>query len=257
MTNEEYIKAIAMRTSRRTYKNSAMGAQTKEVIKTLADWVNENAGLHFVFIEDATFAFTMFSGKFSAIALCGKDTIRERELCGYWGETIVLQAAYHGLGTCWVTGSYNENKMMEYLKLPKGLRLYCVITVGLVNPAKSTKEKIIHNITHKTCKPYQKMFAVCDEKLPDEFAFAMRQVEAAPSSTNRRCVQFKYENKIISASVEDPYSDKSIELGIAQLHFMLGASAKGVKGRWQNGSFAVDNERILKFPQNTGGKTDE
>lgn len=257
MTNEEYIQAIAVRTSRRTYKNSAMGSETTAVIKSLVDWVNENTGLHFVFIEDGTFAFTMFTGRFAAVAVCGKDTISAREQCGYWGETIVLQAAFHGLGTCWVTGSYNENKMMEYLKLPKGLRLYGVITIGLVSPNKSTKEKIIHSITHKTCKPYQKMFTVCDEKLPEEYAFAMQQVEAAPSSTNRRPVHFRYENKTVSASVEDPYSDKSVDFGIAQLHFMLGASAKGVRGKWQNGVFVVDNDRILPFPKKAGEKTDE
>ncbi len=248
MTTDEYIKAISMRTSRRTYKHTPMSDESKAVIKGLVDWVNETAGLDFIFIDEASFAFTVFTGKFSAIAVCGNDKIETREQCGYWGETIVLQAVYHGLGTCWVTGSFNENKILEYLKLPKGIRLYCLITIGLVGEEKSRKEKMLYNVTHKQNKPYQKMFTVSDQKLPDEYAFAMQQVEKAPSSSNRRPVNFKYENGILSASVEDPYSDKSVDFGIAQLHFMLGASSKGVKGKWKNGVFTVDNERILKFP---------
>lgn len=102
------------------------------------------------------------------------------------------------------------------------------------------------------------MFEVCDEKLPEEIVFAMRLVEKAPSSVNRRPVKFRYENGVISASVAEPYSDKSIDFGIAQLHFQLGMSAKGIKGEWSNGTFVVDKTRILKFPEKiqrqNGGK---
>ena len=65
---------------------------------------------------------------------------------------------------------------------------------------------------------------------------------------NRRPVKFRFENGVISASVDEPYSDKSIDFGIAKLHFQLGASAKGVKGEWKNGKFLIDENKILKFP---------
>jgi hypothetical protein len=93
------------------------------------------------------------------------------------------------------------------------------------------------------------MFEFCDKKLPEEFVFAMQQVEKAPSSVNCRPVNFRYENGVISGSVEEPYSIKSIDFGIAQLHFQLGASAKGIKGEWKNGKFIEDGERIIKFPK--------
>lgn len=257
MTNEEYLKAIDLRVSRRTFKNRPLSDEVKAVIKDLVDYVNKKAGLSFAFIEDARFAFNLHSGMTSLIAVCGADTIPAREACGYWGETIVLQCAYHGIGTCWV-GTYNENKVLEKLDLPKGVRLYCVIAVGNVAKNKSFKEKLMYNATHKKSKPYQKMFEVCDEKLPEEIVFAMRLVEKAPSSVNRRPVKFRYENGVISASVAEPYSDKSIDFGIAQLHFQLGMSAKGIKGEWSNGTFVVDKTRILKFPEkNTAAETEE
>ncbi len=248
MKNEEYIKAIEMRSSRRTYKNVPLDKETLEIIKSMVDFVNEKADLNFVLIEDASFAFTVFTGRFACVAVCGPDTIAAREDCGYYGETIVLQCAYHGLGTCWVSGTYNENKILEAIELPPKIRLYGVITIGYVGPKKSMKENMFYKATHKTNKPYQKMFEVCDEKLPPDYEYAMKLVEAAPSAVNRRPVKFRYENGLISASVDEPYSDKSIDFGIAKLHFQLGMSARGIKGEWKNGAFIVDENRILKFP---------
>ncbi len=258
MTNAEYIKAIDKRTSRRTYRTSSLSKEIMQVISEMTEYVNEQTDLDLKFIEDGTPYFTLFSGKFSLVALCGPDTELARIHCGYYGETIVLQCVYHGLGTCWVTGTYNENKLYNDLKLPKGMRLYGVITIGNVKPDKSFKEKMMYNATHKTSKPYQKMYEFCDEKLPEPYVYAMKLVEKAPSATNRRCVIFRYENGMISAKVDAPYSDKSIDFGIAQLHFQLGAQAKGIKGEWNiKGEFVTHEQKVIKFPEQQEEDSDE
>lgn len=251
MTNDEYIKAIEMRRSRRTYRSIGLDEGTKAVIKNLVDIVNKNAGLDFRFVDDGSPAFTIFTGKFSMIAVCGDDSEKMRVKSGYFGEMIVLECTYHGLGTCWVTGTYNENKILEMIKIPKETRLYGVIVIGNVKPKLSQKEKLMYNITHKQNKPYQKMFEVCDEKLPPYYEYAMKLVEKAPSATNSRPVHFKYENGVISGYVDEPYSDKSISFGVAQLHFCIGAKAKGVRGEWDNsGRFCTEDSRVIKFPEN-------
>ena len=63
MTNEEYIKAIDMRTSRRTYKARALDKSILEVLKNMVDAVNEASGLEFQLVEDGTPAFKIFSGR--------------------------------------------------------------------------------------------------------------------------------------------------------------------------------------------------
>ncbi len=242
MTNEEYIKAIGMRRSRRSYRYRPLDNDTLSVISDLVDIVNKKANLDFRLIEDGSQFFTIFTGKFSVIAVCAQDTEKARIQCGYYGEMIVLQCTYHGLGTCWVSGSYNENKVLTKLNLPKAERLYAVIAVGFVKPELSAKEKLIYNVTHKNNKPYQKMFDVCDEKLPLHYETAMKTVEKAPSAVNRRPVHFKYENGVVTAFVDGPYSDKSIDFGIAQLHFQLGAASEGFKGKWDfTGRFCPDS----------------
>ena len=94
------------------------------------------------------------------------------------------------------------------------------------------------------------MFEVCDKKLPPYYEYAMKLVEKAPSATNRRPVHFRYEDDIIKGYVDEPYSDKSLDFGIAQLHFQLGAAAKGIKGEWDNnGRFCTENAKVIKFPE--------
>jgi nitroreductase len=136
MTNEEYLIAIDKRCSRRTFRNIPLDEDTKAVIRDMVEYVNRRDEIHFIFVEDARYAFNSQTGNMSLIAVCGRDTIPARELCGNYGETIVLQCAFHGLGTCWV-GTYNENKLMEQIDIPDGYRLYCVIAVGLVSPDKA------------------------------------------------------------------------------------------------------------------------
>lgn len=258
MTNEEYIKAIEMRRSRRTYCAQPLDEDTISVIKSLVDAVNKTSGLYFKFVEDGKPPFTIFTGSFSYIAVCAEDTERARILSGYYGESIVLQCVYHGLGTCWVTGTYDENKVFNAIEIPKDQVLYGVIVIGRVKPKLSSKEKLMYKATHKNSKPYQKMFDVCDAKLPPYYEYAMQLVEKAPSATNRRPIHFKYENGVISGSVDTPYSDKSIDFGIAQLHFQLGAAAKGLKGKWDyTGRFCTDDSKVIKFPESADSKEEE
>lgn len=248
MTNEEYIKAIELRQSRRTYKQKPLSKEIMDIIKEMVRAVNRSGDFEMVFIEDATPAFTLFTGKFSMIAITGPDSQKAREDSGYYGESIVLQCVYHGLGTCWVSGTYNENKVLQMLNLPRDKRIYALITIGYVKESLSTKEKILYNATHKKNKPYQKMFDVCDKKLPDEYIYGMQLIEKAPSATNRRPVKFRYENGRLSGSVDEPYSDKSIDFGIAKLHFLLGVRAKGINGRWTfDNTFETTAAQKIKF----------
>ena len=248
MTTQEYIKAIEMRHSRRAYKNRHLDEATKSVIKEMVEAVNEASNLDFIFIDDATPAFRIFQGKFSMIAVCGPDSQKAMEDAGYYGEGIVLQCVYHGLGTCWVSGSYNENKAYEMTKLPRNKRLYCVITIGYPKERENAIEKTMFKATHKHCKSYQDMFEACDAKLGEAYSYGMKLVEMGPSAVNRRPVKFRYENGVLSAHVEEPYSDQSIDFGIAKLHFVLGCRAKGVSGHWtEKNIFEETKTQKIKF----------
>ena len=248
MTNEQYIEAIEKRHSRRAYKQKPLGAEIKQVISQMVDAVNESAGLDFIFIDDATPFFKIFTGKFSMIVVAGPDTQKAREDCGYYGESIVLQCVYHGLGTCWVSGTYNENKVYETVNLVSEKRIYAVITIGYAKDNYSLIEKTMYNATHKKSKTYQDMFEACDAKLPEEYAYGMKLVEKGPSAVNRRPVKFRYENGVLSGYVDEPYSDKSVDFGIAKLHFLIGVKSKGINGKWNfDNVFEQTQSQRIKF----------
>ncbi len=248
MTNEQYIEAIEKRHSRRAYKQKPLGAEIKQVISQMVDAVNESAGLDFIFIDDATPFFKIFTGKFSMIVVAGPDTQKAREDCGYYGESIVLQCVYHGLGTCWVSGTYNENKVYETVNLASEKRIYAVITIGYAKDNYSLIEKTMYNATHKKSKTYQDMFEACDAKLPEEYAYGMKLVEKGPSAVNRRPVKFRYENGVLSGYVDEPYSDKSVDFGIAKLHFLIGVKSKGINGKWNfDNVFEQTQSQRIKF----------
>ena len=248
MTNEQYIEAIEKRHSRRAYKQKPLGAEIKQVISQMVDAVNESAGLDFIFIDDATPFFKIFTGKFSMIVVAGPDTQKAREDCGYYGESIVLQCVYHGLGTCWVSGTYNENKVYETVNLASEKRIYAVITIGYAKDNYSLIEKTMYNATHKKSKTYQDMFEACDAKLPEEYAYGMKLVEKGPSAVNRRPVKFRYENGVLSGYVDEPYSDKSVDFGIAMLHFLIGVKSKGINGKWSfDNVFEQTQSQRIKF----------
>lgn len=248
MTNEQYIEAIEKRHSRRAYKQKPLGAEIKQVISQMVDAVNESAGLDFIFIDDATPFFKIFTGKFSMIVVAGPDTQKAREDCGYYGESIVLQCVYHGLGTCWVSGTYNENNVYETVNLASEKRIYAVITIGYAKDNYSLIEKTMYNTTHKKSKTYQDMFEACDAKLPEEYAYGMKLVEKGPSAVNRRPVKFRYENGVLSGYVDEPYSDKSVDFGIAKLHFLIGVKSKGINGKWNfDNVFEQTQSQRIKF----------
>ncbi len=251
MTNQEYIEAIEKRTSRRSFRTKLPDEETRDVLRELVEILNKKCdALEMIFVDDCSNVSRTLSGKFCGIALCGDDGEQTRIQCGYWGESIVLQCVHHGLGTCWITGTYDENKLLSLINIPKKTRLYGFIAIGYVKDKLSLKEKTLYNMAHKQNKPYQKMFETCDAKLPEEYAYAMKLVEMAPSDANRRAIHFRYEEGVLSAYVDEPYSDKSIEFGIAQLHFNLGVKSKGITGKWNvRGEFIPDGEKLIKFPK--------
>ena len=87
-----------------------------------------------------------------------------------------------------------------------------------------------------------------DAKLPEEYAYGMKLVDKGPSAVNRRPVKFRYENGVLSGYVDEPYSDKSVDFGIAKLHFLIGVKSKGINGKWNfDNVFEQTQSQRIKF----------
>lgn len=247
---DAWIQAIDTRTSRRTYLDQKLDQQTIEKLQTLVETCNKEGNLHIRFVEKGGEAFKnisssygMFHGVTSYFAMVGdKNMPHLKELVGYYGEAIVLQCVSMKLGTCWVSASYDKEICKKQIGLAETEELVCVIPVGYVSQEKAMKEKAI-SIFSKKKKPFDE-FIDSEEILPAWVSAGVEAVMKAPSGMNKQPVVFTYHEGRIKSSVKNADSSQGIDLGIARLHFELGAIGSGCHGKWlqQDGSYLFCKE---------------
>lgn len=166
----------------------------------------------------------MFSGVSAYFALVGNTADKHLlEKTGYYGEILVLEATSMGLGTCWIGGSYDKESCEKQINIGADEKLISVISVGYAKENKTVKEKIISGIMHRKTKTIEQMYTDEGERVPDNFINGMRAVQKAPSGVNRQPVKFHYRDGIVKANIEGKVLNEKIDLGIAMLHFELGA----------------------------------
>ena len=233
-------EAIKIRRSRRKYIPEPLEPSAAARLQELIDEYNGKENLDIRLVVDNGDAFGglrksygMFSGVRNYIGLIGNDadTIYLEKL-GYYGELLILRATALGLGTCWVGGTFHRSSCP--FGLAEGEKVICVISVGRVPEALSLKEKFIYKLTHRKTKSAEQMYK-SDIAVPEWFLSGMEAVQAAPSAVNRQPVMFEYKDGAVTASVEDIAGEGfTIDLGIAKLHFELGAG--GGKWEFENGA---------------------
>ena len=128
-------EAMEQRHSVRAYEPRPIDTKAREQLEALIAQCNAESGLHMQLITDEPLAFTgmkahygTFSGVRHYIAVVGQKGKEVSEICGYYGEKVVLFAQQLGLNTCWVGLTYNRKKAA--VSILDGEKLYLVIAVG-------------------------------------------------------------------------------------------------------------------------------
>lgn len=233
-------EAMQKRCSRRTYLAEELRVEDVVYLRERIEDINRKAGLHMQLITNNTEAFHglkksygMFHNVSNYIALVGNSRdVYCREKLGYFGEQLVLEATDRGLGTCWVGGTYEPKDCP--VTLHKDEELYCVIVVGYVKPNKSIKEQLISKGSHRKSKTIEEL-SNNQGNIPSWMKDGIAAVQLAPSALFKQPVRFRYENNKVYAKVENPDGFEMIDLGIAMLHFELGAE----RGAWTWGNPAI------------------
>ena len=122
----------------------------------------------------------------------------------------MLLAQEMGLNTCWVAGSYKKGKVAAAVK--EGEKLYCVIALGYGED---------QGRAHRS-KPAEKVAELSGEA-PEWFRKGVDAALLAPTALNQQRFYFRLagDNSVSARAKLGPYS--KIDLGIAKLHFELGA----------------------------------
>lgn len=230
------IQAINLRESRRLYLEKEIDIKKMIKLKKIISDINEEQNLGIALIDDAREAFLgfkksygFFKGVGSVIALKGpKDDEYLKEKIGYYGEKIVLEATKMGLGTCWVGGTFDPDDIIFNTQPEE--ELICVLTIGYSYREKSLRERVIHSVTHRKIKHLEEFYIADTNKIPDWFLKGVELMAKAPSTKNGQPVKLQYINGNINIFVNDKNEFDLVDLGIAKLHFEIGACRKFERG---------------------------
>jgi nitroreductase len=158
---------------------------------------------------------------------------------GYVLEQIVLEATSFGLGTCWITGSYDAQSAGDAVGLSPGEVAAAVIALGYPSQrgwgrihtgavrrlARGHKRKGLEEIVFagRWGEPWSPGGA--DSALVSVFKYA----RLAPSAVNRQPWRFIVHPDGLVLALVQP---KPIDAGIVMAHVMLAARALGLDGQW-------------------------
>lgn len=167
---------------------------------------------------------------------------------GYDFEKIVLKATDLGLATCWIGASYKEKEILTLVEGKEGERVLMLTPIGL-KASKHLGERIIRGaIKADKRKDFGDLFFknALDQPLKKDpsnpYHELLDLVRLAPSAGNVqpwRVVEHEigYDFYARGAKMYENMKDKRISLthndmGIAKLHFELGARRHGMTGSW-------------------------
>ncbi len=227
------LEAIDARASRRTYDGKPLSPEDARAIRSLIDGANAASGLAFNLVENGNaFArlsksYGMFSGVPALVAVAGKRNCPDLFFrLGYRGERLVLEATRLGLGTCWVSGTFDRSS----LGTGDDEVLAAVIAVGRAPARKTAKERIISRLAGKRNVPVER-YIDADTEPPEWFLAGVRAALAAPSALNAKPVRFRLRDGKAEAWLERGTAAREIDLGIAVAHFEIASGVLPATGK--------------------------
>lgn len=213
----ELVEAIKKRHSVRQYKELPIEPKLIEALQSEIDVCNKEADLHIQLVTDEPKAFDgfmahygNFKGVKNYIALVGKKRKNLNEICGYYGERLVLYAQQLGLHTCWVALTYS--KVPDAFTVDTGEKLAAVISIGhgrnrgLVRRSKTAED--VSNVSDIT---------------PAWFRNGVEAALLAPTAMNQQKFTLTHHSdSTVSAKAGLGFYTK-MDLGIVKYHFEIGA----------------------------------
>jgi nitroreductase len=172
---------------------------------------------------------------------------------GYLMEEIILFATDHGLGTCWLGGTFKKSRFAEKIEIRDDELVPAVSPVGYIADKRSTRERIVRwGAGSKKRLPWEKLFftGTFDEPMNEvragTFKEPLEMVRLGPSASNKqpwRIVKEKDEpvfhfymqrSKGYSKNQErfNTVDLQRLDMGIAMCHWEHTMAELGLEGEW-------------------------
>ena len=228
--------AVMERTSRRKFELDPIDEDLLQQLESAVNECNKASGLNIKLRIDDGEAFSpaksygMLSGACNYFAMiCKKDDPNGDEKIGYYGESLILLLTRLGLGSCWIGGTYDKDLCHIDIEDDEQFRL--AIVFGFVKSKVSIKEKAIIKTVKRNCKEIKDMLNAYGTP-PNWVVDGVRYAVKAPSAQNRQPVKFYCDGEDVNARVRGDKEFDMVDLGIAKLHFEIGAGG----GSWEFGN---------------------
>lgn len=219
----DIFEAMQKRHSVRSYTTQKIEEKVVAELKAYIEECNQKSGMHIQLCLNEPNAFDSFMAHYGSfknvtnyIAIVGKKGKDFEEMCGYWGEKVVLKATQLGLSTCWVALTYNKGK--NGAKIEDGEKLSCVISLGY---------GAVEGVAHKN-KPMESLCKI-DGPMPEWFRKGMEAAMLAPTSMNQQKFLLTLNGNTVTAKAGIGFYTK-LDLGIVKCHFEIGA--EGAEWKW-------------------------
>lgn len=218
------LEAIIERHSVRQYDGRALLPDDEELLKDAAARASaaSNLGFHVVCDERKAFGsgifhYGRFKGVANYLAVTGPKGHAADELCGYYGEGLVLLAQTIGVKSCWVAMSYARRHVP--VALSAGERLMMTIALGYADQG---------GHPHSS-KAFDEVATVETAEVPGWFHRGVDAALAAPTAINQqkfhltltKGVDGRGRSLVELTTGRGPYA--FVDLGIVRCHFELAA----------------------------------
>ena len=209
------MQAINERHSVRVFNDKPLDDVIIGALERLITTFNAESGLHMQLILNEPKAFSglkarygKFKGVKNYIALIGRKGADLEEMCGRYGEMLVLEAQMLELNTCWVGGTYK--KVPKAMSIDKGEKLVAVIALGYSNE---------DGVQHK-CKEFNEVSKTIGA-MPEWYAKGVEAALLAPTAINQQKFVFELvdDEKVRVTAGHGPFS--KVDLGIVKCHFEI------------------------------------
>jgi len=179
-------------------------------------------------------------------------TINEKvpalEALGYEFEKLILRLTAHGLGTCWLGGTFNRSQFTQAMGVKEGELFPIVSPIGYPSKKRSLPDSFIRFVAKgDKRKPWDQLFFSGDPDHPlsesdaGGYKIPLEMVRLGPSASNKQPWRIiKHQDAYHFYKARTPgygqalgYDIQSIDMGIAMCHFHLTAIEKGLSGRFE------------------------
>ncbi len=247
------LELLQSRHSVRAYSTEPIPQEILNKLKATVTMINTHQhGLKFQIIMNDPDPFKAFSrsyGSFTnptnylaAVVDTAVENVYER--AGYFAEQFAIKAVELGLGTCFVGGTYNSDKVKAQLRA--GEKVAFIVLFGYPLGKEKLLAKLTAKIVHIKKKDYTAFFDPADglnqalTEFPD-MKLGLEGVACAPSYVNRQPVKIflkgEGENAVPCAKVEKTDDTYMVDLGIAKFNYNYATSTEC---SWGNGASLVD-----------------